>query len=103
MCCLQDQGVFEQRAKELRAKQDRIEELQRTLQAVSREREDLTRLIETKDQLLQSQSTQIAQLTAARDKLHDQVTQLEAALQDVDTKKQMGLLRTQYEQVGSKG
>lgn len=89
----------EQHARELKVKQDKVDELQRALNALRGEREDLKRLIESKEQVVQSQASQISQLTAAKDKLQEQNTQLEAAIQDVDTKKQMDLMRTQYEQV----
>lgn len=93
--------MSEHRAKDLKVRQDKIDELQRALQNVGKEKEDLTRLLESKEQVLVSQTAQVAQLSQARDQLQAQVNQLEAALQDVDTKRQMELLKTQYEQVNS--
>jgi hypothetical protein len=95
----QERDLFEQRAQELKSKQERAEELQRSLVAAAREREDHVRLLATKEEVVGSQAAQVVQLSEARDRLQQQVIQLEAALQDVDTRKQMNLLQAQYDQV----
>ena len=46
---------------------------------------------------------QVAQLSEARDRLQQQVAQLEASLSDVDTRKQVELLQAQYDQVRQLG
>jgi uncharacterized protein (DUF3084 family) len=96
---LQEREMAEQRNRELQSKQRTIEDLQRALQAFTTQREDLKKALDVKESLVQSQATQITQLTTAREKLQQQVAELEAALTDVDTRRQMELLRTQHEQV----
>ncbi len=56
-------------------------------------------MLQLKEQVVQTQAAQLAQLQAAKDALQAQVVQLETALQGVDTRKQTELLRTQLEQV----
>ncbi|KAJ9530570.1 hypothetical protein QJQ45_012490, partial [Haematococcus lacustris] len=94
----QDRQAAHARTRELKAKNEKIDELQRVVQAISHEREDLSRLLQTKEQVVQSQAAQVEQLSSAKERLQQQVSQLEAALGDVDFKHQMALLQTQYEQ-----
>lgn len=88
------------KAKDVDLKQARIDELSSALSSLSQEKESLERLLELERHTSASQAGQLTQLTAARENLAAQVATLEAALQDVDTKRQMDLLRTQFEQVG---
>ncbi|GAX73471.1 hypothetical protein CEUSTIGMA_g923.t1 [Chlamydomonas eustigma] len=88
----------EQRNMELKNRQDRIEELQKSVQALVRERDELRRLVSTKDEIIASSSSQVAQLQLIRDQLNLRVAELEEAVKDVDTKKRLELLQTQYEQ-----
>ena len=88
----QEREQFERLSRELRARQDKVEALDRTVQMLGQERED---------QLIESQGVQIAQLVAARDRLQLQTAELEAAVKDVDTHRQLELQRAQFEQVCS--
>lgn len=95
----QEHEQFGQQTRELKLCQGRLEGVQRAIEALGQERDDLQRLVASKEQLIASQLTQIEQLGAARERLQLQNAQLEAAVKDVDTHKQLDLQRTQYEQV----
>eukprot|EP00967_Tisochrysis_lutea_P085276 scaffold119633_cov19-Tisochrysis_lutea.AAC.1 len=61
----QEHAQFGQLSRELRARQDKAEDLQRALESVGHERDDLQRLLSTKELLIESQGVQISQLGAA--------------------------------------
>eukprot|EP00798_Chlamydomonas_sp_ICE-L_P024758 gene24758-10397_t len=78
----EDELKFRDSAEQLRARQARIDDLQRALTASAKEREDHVRLLLTKEEVVVAQQKQIVQLTQTRDKAQEQVAQLEAALRD---------------------
>lgn len=63
---MQEHAQFGQLTRELRTRHDKVAELQRALEAVGRERDDLQRLLAAKEQLIDTQAVQITQLGAAR-------------------------------------
>jgi hypothetical protein len=96
---VQERTQHELRASEVRALHGRVQELTLALQGSARHQGELQRIVHAKELLVGSQAAQISQLTLERDQLQRRVSELEAAVQDVDTRKQLELLQVQHNQV----
>ena len=95
----QEKEIALQHEQQLTIRTVKVGELENRLAALGKEREDLQQLLGTREQLAKSQQEQIAALQQSKEQLQRQAAELEATLNDVDTRKQLELLKTQFEQV----
>jgi chromosome segregation ATPase len=86
-------------SEESRKCQHRLDEVQRALRIVSDERDTQVRQTESARSLLASKDEEVEALAKQKTEMTALIRNLEASLKDMDNKRQLELLQTQYEQV----